>query len=132
MITAAIPDVFLGAFDSRATLVDTKTGVSELSPCELCPPTSCVAIAAPGHLRRWRLHQPRCVSAANLTLNSLNLPQVTVPTGDAVFILTSNYGAEDVVAEQEGLLDSDPATVLAARTSVAKAVSLRFESPSSR
>ena len=47
MHDTAIPDVFLGAFDSRATLVDTKSGQ-------------------------------------------------TVPTHDAIFILTSNYGAEEV------------------------------------
>ena len=50
----AIPDVFLGAFDSRATLVDTKSGQ-------------------------------------------------TVPTQDAIFILTSNYGADEVILLYLGL-----------------------------
>ena len=53
MPDTAIPDVFLGAFDSRATLVDTKSGQ-------------------------------------------------TVPTHDAIFILTSNYGAEEVRTGDDG------------------------------
>ena len=76
----AIPDVFLGAFDARAQLVDTKSGQ-------------------------------------------------TVPTNRATFILTSNFGAESILAEQAALLDLDPATRDLARQRVKQAVQQAMVTP---
>jgi ATP-dependent Clp protease ATP-binding subunit ClpA len=56
---SAIPNIFLGAFDSNAQLVDTKTNT-------------------------------------------------VVPTSDAIFILTSNYGADAVMAHEADLLSANP------------------------
>eukprot|EP01052_Picozoa_sp_SAG31_P030117 SAG31_NODE_3061_length_4730_cov_16.996330_1_plen_580_part_00 len=70
----AIPDVFLGAFDAGAKLVDTKTGIA-------------------------------------------------VPTNKATFILTSNFGADIILAEQADLVDADqPAVQAAAQKRVRAAV----------
>jgi ATP-dependent Clp protease ATP-binding subunit ClpB len=76
----AIPDVFLGAFDARAQLVDTKSGQ-------------------------------------------------TVPTNRATFILTSNFGAESILAEQVALLNLDPATRDLARQRVKQAVQQAMVTP---
>ena len=60
----AIPDVFLGAFDKRATLSDTKSGLcADRTPCT---------------------RDDECGSA--------DFCDRTVPTKDATFILTSNLG----------------------------------------